>query len=105
MESTKQKHKRWRTSFRTGVLSRDGHKCAFCSRTANLDAHHITDRHEMPNGGYSLSNGISLCKVHHPMAERWHATGTCEPGFCPDDLYRAIGSSKDRAYHDSLNLK
>lgn len=29
----------------------------------DLDAHHITDRNEMPNGGYVPENGISLCKT------------------------------------------
>ena len=55
-----------------------------------LDAHHITDRNLMPNGGYTLANGISLCPPCHEKAEVFHSTGTALPGFSPDDLYRII---------------
>jgi len=50
-----------REHFRNEVLERDGNKCKFCPRTDSLDAHHITDRHDMPNGGYVKENGITLC--------------------------------------------
>eukprot|EP00727_Mastigamoeba_balamuthi_P011146 m51a1_g6654 hypothetical protein (203) ;mRNA; r:142961-143853 len=88
-----------RTEFREGVFARDGNKCRVCglpaSSSVQLDAHHITDRHEMPNDGYSLSNGISLCPEHHKKAEVWHQTKgqTWVPGFHPDELYALIGSS------------
>lgn len=63
-----------RDSFREGVFARDGHKCVFCGETSNLDAHHIVERrlfsepHE--KGGYFLSNGASVCSVHHLACER-----------------------------------
>lgn len=41
-----------RAKFRDEVFRRDKHKCVFCDVTENLDAHHITDRNEMLNGGY-----------------------------------------------------
>ena len=103
--STKQDHKRWRKEFNEKCLERDGHKCVFCNVDTDLDVHHITDRHEMPNGGYAISNGITVCETHHLMCEEHHRTGHAVVGFHPDDLYAKIGSSKSKAYIDSQNLK
>ena len=84
-----------RANFRAAVFGRDGGKCAFCAETENLDAHHITDRSLMPNGGYVAENGISLCPAHHLSAEKYHMTDGREwdEGMHPADLYARIGSS------------
>jgi 5-methylcytosine-specific restriction endonuclease McrA len=58
-----------REHFRCVVFDRDDHKCVFCERTEHLDAHHIVNRNDMPNGGYILSNGVTLCQLHHLQAE------------------------------------
>ena len=102
--------KRIRAAFRDAVFARDGNRCRVCGwsvQTAelNLDAHHITDRNLMPNGGYVKENGISLCPAHHEMAEIFHSTGTAHPGFAPDDLYRMIGSSHELAVKASEVLR
>lgn len=71
------------------------------------DAHHITDRNEMPNGGYVLENGITLCKYEcHMMAELFHITDGEDwyNGMHPDDLYKLIGSSRDLAIEKCLKL-
>lgn len=101
-----------RERFRTAVFERDGNKCRACgwssqgsSVVGSLDAHHITDRTLMPNGGYCLANGISLCPAHHELAEAFHSTGTAHPGFAPDDLYQMIGSSYEQAVRDAERLK
>ena len=96
-----------RSEFRNTVFKRDGNKCCFCDIKENLDAHHITDRNEMPNGGYVKENGISLCETHHLMAEKFHITQgkEWESNFHPDDLYKRIKSSKDFAIQQSLKLK
>jgi 5-methylcytosine-specific restriction endonuclease McrA len=98
--------KKIRARFRDGVFERDKHKCVFCTCTENLDAHHITDRSEMPNGGYVRSNGITLCSNHHVLAEHFHISGGVEwtIGMHPDDLYARIGSSKEQAMRDSEKL-
>lgn len=70
-----------------------------------LDAHHITDRTLMPNGGYVKENGISLCPGCHEKAEVFHSTGTALPGWSPDDLYEVIGSSYSLAHAASERLK
>ena len=102
MSSTK---KRVRQQFRESVFARDGHACRICSRRdALLDAHHITDRNEMPCGGYALENGISLCPECHERAEAYHRTGTALPGFAPSDLYARIGSSHAAAVAASERL-
>ena len=69
-----------------------------------LDAHHITDRHEFPNGGYVLQNGISVCDDCHMKAEQFHSTGTPYPGFAPEELYIKIGSSFVEAYKADARL-
>jgi len=70
-----------------------------------LDAHHITDRGDMPNGGYVKENGIALCENCHIKAEEFHSTGTSHPGYSPEDLYRVIGSSHIAAVNASERLK
>ena len=59
-----------RQNFRESVFKRDGHVCLFCTNTNDLDAHHIVDRNLMPDGGYIMSNGATLCPDHHLEAER-----------------------------------
>lgn len=96
------------------MFARDGHKCLVCGRAVKLDAHHVMDRHEMPNGGYVKENGISLCTVHngaeascHEKAEIFHIShGTSwYPGMHPNDLYKLIKSSYDLAIEASNALK
>lgn len=102
------KKKAVREKFRTDVFSRDNYTCKIpgCDIKRNLDAHHITDRNEMPNGGYVKENGISLCESDHIKAEAYHISGKTlwEEGFHPDDLYRLIGSSYEKAVKASERL-
>jgi hypothetical protein len=104
-----------RLRFRDEVFARDHHKCVFCAATVGLDAHHITDRNELPNGGYVKENGITLCEVHHAYAEEYHiammegftpeeAEELCQPGYLPRDLYAKIGSSYELAHAAALRL-
>lgn len=94
-----------RAKFREVVFKRDNNKCRVCKASGvKLDAHHIVDRNELPNGGYVLENGISLCEPCHAKAEHYHATGEAFPGFHPDDLYILIGSTRDKAEAASLKL-
>ena len=109
MASTKQLV---RQRFRDACFARDRHRCRVCNSVPpngddGLDAHHITDRNEMPNGGYVKENGISLCAPCHEKAEVYHASSkaTSEPGYSPDDLYRYVGSSYDSARRASERLR
>jgi len=102
--------KRIRENFRSACHERDGHKCRGCgwkifTDGIVLDAHHITDRNLMPNGGYVKENGISLCPGCHEKAEVFHSTGTALPGWSPEDLYKMIGSSYEQAVKASEELK
>ena len=98
-----------RLKFRDSVFSRDGNKCAIpgCGCTENLDAHHITNRTLMPNGGYVKENGISLCPDHHLMAEKFHISNGIEwhENMHPNDLYKLINSNYDLAVKCSERLK
>jgi hypothetical protein len=100
------KKKLIREGFRSAVFDRDLYKCVKCGAVEGLDAHHITDRSLMPNGGYVKENGISLCPNCHNVAETYHRTGGAMYvfGFHPDDLYRMIGSSKELAKELSKGL-
>lgn len=115
MESNKQKLKRWRKAFDEGCRKRDGHRCVMCGRAGvKLSVHHITDRKEMPNDGYSESNGITLCDdlqsdgqpSCHMKAEEYHISKGERhiEGFHPNDLYQKVGSSYEQAHRDSTNL-
>lgn len=100
-----------RKKFRNSVFKRDNFTCQVCKTKrcdTDLDAHHITDRSEIENGGYVKENGITVCKdVCHMKCELYHISGgeDWNTGLHPDDLYRKIGSSKDLAIEKSLNLK
>ena len=100
------KKKEVRQKFREKVFERDNHLCKMCPNVKDLDAHHITDRNEMPNGGYVKENGITLCPSCHLKAELWHTSGkeTHHPGYHPNDLYKIITSSYDIAYKSSQEL-
>jgi hypothetical protein len=120
------KKKDIRAKFRNSVLERDGNGCRWCGieggavvdigdgdpKTVFLSAHHITDRNEMPNGGYVKENGITLCDDNdgysgcHMKAELFHISeGTeCTPNMHPNDLYELIGSSKELAIEKSKRL-
>lgn len=98
--------KKIRLLFRESVFARDKNRCRVCGEgSEKLDAHHITDRNDMPNGGYVKENGISLCEECHIKAEAFHSTGTAIPGFAPEDLYKMIGSSHLKAVAASERLK
>lgn len=111
----------WRDVFRSRVFDRDKCACAMCGYApedaTQLDAHHITDRHDMPFGGYVTVNGITLCTDRctkapwigvtldcHQKAETLHATGQLVPGYTPTDLYARIKSNYKWAYTQSLLL-
>lgn len=103
------KKKQVRQQFRDETFKRDGNKCRVCGKAfpaAVLDAHHITDRTEMPNGGYVKENGISLCAECHKKAEEWHSSGKTKhvEGFKPEDLYALIGSTYNEAVEASRKL-
>ena len=102
--STKELHKKWRKQFNEDCLARDKNKCVFCDEKDEIQVHHISDRHDMPNGGYTKSNGITVCDFHHLECESHHMGIEIPEGFHPDDLYKKINSSKKQAIEDSNNL-
>lgn len=100
-----------RKNFRDACFKRDGFRCAMCGMKSSkdkaeqeLDAHHITDRKLIPNGGYVKENGISLCPECHEKAEVFHSTGTAVEGFSPEDLYKKINSTYEKAVEASEKL-
>lgn len=88
------KKKKIRIEFREAVLKRDNHACRKCdgNGTVWLDAHHIVDRNEISDGGYILSNGITLCEECHKKAEVYHSSNKTKyiPGYHPKDLILLI---------------
>lgn len=101
-----QRKKEARRQFRETVFSRDGHKCRVCgAEGVELDAHHITPREILPNGGYVMENGVSLCATCHVSAEAWLQEPGSVPGrFSPSRLYNIIGSSENVARQASERL-
>jgi len=107
METKKQKLKELRRLFREQVLKRDNNQCAFCDCKEDLDAHHITNRNYMPMYGYVISNGITLCNAHHALAEHYSRAILKESmeEFSPENLYKIIDSSYDKALSDCVKLE
>lgn len=108
-----------RKIFKYEVFERDNYTCRVCgigpikSNPEDIfDAHHITDRSEMPNGGYVKENGITVCKQEysykiscHLRCEKFHISGNkeWEDGLHPDDLYKLISSSYELAITKSYD--
>lgn len=126
------KKKEIRKTFKDEVFKRDNYTCKVCGNGPYkeladrfFDAHHITDRSEMPNGGYVKENGITVCKEPkgliskdgidgitdfeiqssscHMKCEIFHISSGTEwdKGLHPDDLYIKINSSKSLAIEKS----
>lgn len=116
-----------RAAFRISVFVRDKYCCRCCNKAGKdrqggdtwkkfhpnikdettlveLDAHHIQNRNTFKNGGYIANNGISVCDDCHIKAEAFWSTGKAVDGFAPDDLYRLIGSSKEKAIEADSKL-
>lgn len=103
--------KQVRKSFRDAVFKRDNYTCRVCGKKwtkddaepalGRINAHHITDRNLMPNGGYVVENGITVCDGEedscHMRCESWHITGNGEEELHPDKLYGRIDSSLEKA--------
>ncbi len=99
--------KKLREHFNNICMKRDNYRCRACKLQAGaIVVHHITDREEMPFGGYVKENGITLCPHCHLDAERFHMTDGEEwfMGFHPNDLYKIIDSSYEQAYQASERL-
>ena len=93
-----------RNVFFNRVHERD-RVCRVCGDPkGKLDAHHITDRHKMPNGGYVPENGILLCEKCHKLAEE-HMNDEIVAHYTPRWFYNMINSSHEKAYDASLKLK
>ena len=100
-----------RKHFRDVCYKRDGFRCAMCGLKSSkdcaekeLEVHHITNPKEMPNGGFVLQNGISLCPVCHEKAEAFHSTGVSVEGYSVNELYEKIKSSYEKAVEASEAL-
>ncbi len=101
-----QDKKKIRQAFRDAVFSRDNNCCKVCgSNKGKLDAHHITPRTNIANGGYVLENGVSLCANCHEKAEEYYKTGTIILGYSPEELYNLIDSSVEKAIEAAGKLK
>lgn len=99
------KKKLVRSKFREAVFTRDKNKCRVCKKPdENMDAHHITSRDSMPNGGYVKENGISLCSECHISAELEYFGVARDPEYSTEKLYELIGSSEELAIRASERL-
>ena len=105
------KKKEIRKAFRDSCFKRDKFCCVMCGFKStkdkaekDLDCHHICARDTMPNGGYCMSNGISLCSSCHIKAEKYYSTGIPYPGYSVDNLFEKINSSFEKAFEESKLL-
>lgn len=58
-----------RSEFKEKVFARDKDKCIVCFNPG-VDAHHLLDRSLFADGGYYISNGVTLCSDCHIDAEK-----------------------------------
>jgi len=98
METRKQKLKRLRKTFVLDCMRRDGCVCKICSSKEDLTVHHILSRKKIPNDGYAMENGITLCPKCHIDAELGRN------GLIVNYLFNMIGSSESEATEESEKL-
>jgi hypothetical protein len=112
--------KQVRAIFRNETFRRDRYRCVVCGKPGkdrqggndhlkyhtgyrgndfvNLDAHHVRNRNEFPNGGYVKENGVTLCDDGcHVKAEEYLNGGGSDERYSPEALYARIGSSHEKA--------
>lgn len=97
--------KQIRAKFRNDCFTRDKYSCKICgvrfsliTAEDNLDAHHITPRENIINGGYVKENGITLCKNKcHLLAEKYLSHENFDIKYSPENLYALINSSLEIA--------
>lgn len=117
-KSKKKKMIQLRNDFNDKCLERDNHECVICGKQAFV-VHHITDRKDIPNDGYVIFNGASLCTQCHVKAELFFARdlpnfrNQCfELKFSPEEIlkitpeyiYELIGSSEEKAFEESRKI-
>lgn len=103
--------KKIRKNFRDVCFARDHYCCVMCGFRSTkdkaekeLDCHHIVNPKKIVHGGFVKENGITLCPECHLKAEIYHSTGTAYPGYSPEDLFRKISSSEEKAIKASIVL-
>ncbi|MFV7789190.1 HNH endonuclease, partial [Enterococcus faecium] len=89
----------FRIKFNEVCMTRDKNVCRLCELKPAVDVHHITSRKLMPNGGYVLENGISLCSECHLDVE----LEPTHPAYDTEVLYGLIGSNYELALQASIN--
>lgn len=99
------KKQKIRETFRTESLKRDKNSCIICkAKNVELDVHHITNRNDIPNGGYVKENGASLCEDCHIQAEDYlNGNLKVDKKYHPDNLYLLINSNKELAFKMSVS--
>lgn len=89
-----------RKEFRKQCLKRDEYKCVICGYSpkeeSELDVHHIVNRKNMPNGGYVLENGITLCCDKSNNKTDCHLKAEFGE-FSEEELFAMIGSNQEKA--------
>jgi hypothetical protein len=73
----------------TEVKERDNKRCRIKNQDCNgrLEAHHILDWVNHPELRYEITNGITLCRFHHPK-------GRDEEKRWADALQKLVSASK-----------
>jgi len=61
--TSSERYRRWHDY----VLERDGHKCQYpgCTKSTDLQVHHIKRFKNFSHLRYETFNGITLCRYHH----------------------------------------
>lgn len=57
--------------WRKSVLERDNHSCQDCGGAEKIDAHHIQQIIDYPEGIFDIDNGLALCENCHNRHTFW----------------------------------
>ena len=75
------------SEWKNAVYEKDKNRCVICGSTENIEAHHIYQFANYEDLRLDVSNGMSLCKIHHNIAVKgsYHSVyGT--NNFLPEQL-------------------
>jgi predicted restriction endonuclease len=77
IEEQKEQDRKDKINFSRRVKKKYGDRCEFCGATEHIYSHHVIPR-QYKDKGYppvdDLSNGIVLCGIHHPIADKLSGT-------------------------------
>lgn len=67
--------------WQKAVYSRDEYRCAICGSGKKLNAHHLESFAKNKERRFDVTNGVTMCRLHHLHFHRWYGKNATEAMF------------------------